>query len=209
MFSPRVSDSAGTTTWPCSERMATAWPLAWIDETCSAGCAKSKINGVRSARTRRTDAVPRTGSSLFDGMLQRQRVSDRADVRGPLGGEGLGNPLGGRRHGYNSRTHTVSEPPRGGHTERDRRHDNPFPRHESVRPMILDGIVASASLIGCSSSACAHGAAAATRRSLHRAHSRRSDPELVRGFTNRRAARLFGGRRRGWPQAVVHSVTRP
>ena len=40
MFSPRLSDSAGTTRWPCSERMATAWPLAWIDETMLRGLGK-------------------------------------------------------------------------------------------------------------------------------------------------------------------------
>ena len=41
-----------------------------------------------------------------------------------------------RRHGYNSRTHTLSEPPRGGNAERNHRHDKPFPRHESVAPII-------------------------------------------------------------------------
>ena len=80
--------------------------------------------------------MPRTGSFFLRRNAQRQRVSDRADVGRPLGGQRPRNPFGRRRHGYNSRTHTLSEPPRGGHAERDRRHDNPFPRHESVRPMI-------------------------------------------------------------------------
>ncbi len=77
-----------------------------------------------------------TGSFRAGRDAQRQRIANRTDVRGPFRRQRSRNPFGGRGHGYNSRTHTLSEPPRGRNAERDRRHDNPFPRHESVRPMI-------------------------------------------------------------------------
>src|SRR5688572_29350315 len=68
---------------------------------------------------------------------QCERVAHRADVRSPLGRQRARNPVCRRGHGYNAITHTLSEPPRSGYTESDRRHDHPFPPHESVRAMIL------------------------------------------------------------------------
>src|SRR5687767_1448707 len=68
---------------------------------------------------------------------QCERVAHRADVRSPLGRQRARNPVCRRGHGYNAITHTLSEPPRSGRRESDRRHDHPCPPHESVRAMIL------------------------------------------------------------------------